>query len=177
MLHTARTPDPGCLWEPLVNRGVHIALLVEHCAASNPGDMPTISAYKPGTMIEIIVFTKPAAQTLDAAAWQQITPQLKLTAARAVCHMIPDTGPPPGSSWKWSQLSMTSGPLLRRYKSDELADQPCDPWEMMDAEVNFFTGPRSPEPISSGYRSGRSSRAAISSVTSLSGCFDRAVCS
>jgi hypothetical protein len=105
-----------------------------------------------------ITASKPDSQTLDDAVRQQTGPHLKTAAARAACHIVPDKEPHPGSSWKWYTFNATSGPLLCKYKTNDIIDLPCDPWEEDDTEVSFFIVPVNQERIFFGCNWDRNSR-------------------
>ena len=144
LLHTSRTPDEGCQWVPAVLAQVRIALLVEQCTGKNASrstETKGLAApYSKGVTAEILVFTKPAAQSIEAAIRQHLASSLS-PAARLACHAVLSKDQWPSSTWQQYDFTATIGPLARKENPSEIEDLPCSPWEDMDSAVKFLYRP------------------------------------
>lgn len=158
VLHTDRTPYEGCHWSPVVSQRYGFAILAMDCAGKGKESPPhRYSADDPGfinsydderkrstasagtsTAATIKVFTKPAAQTLDAAVRAQILSTVKAK-WRPYCHVQKAPGQSLTSGVELYAFTGTSGPALQIYKKADVGDTlPCDPWEDNDSANDFI---------------------------------------
>lgn len=144
VLHTDRTPDEGCHWEPYVNREVGIALLVEQCtgkdASRSTDTNELVTTFGSAKNSEISVFTKAANQAIQLAIRQQAGTKVS-AAARAACHALPDKSVGGGSKWQWYTFTATTGPLAKKETPSQIEDLPCSPWQDMDSASDFVYDP------------------------------------
>ncbi|WP_263377101.1 hypothetical protein [Granulicella aggregans] len=160
VLHTDRTPYDGCHWVPVVSKRYGFAILVMSCTGPGSENMPQYSADDPTFInsyledqrlqaanpktykaVAIRVFTKPAAQSLDAAVRQQILPTIKLR-WRTSCHVKLSQGQQAGTGMQTYDFTSTMGPGLQAAKKADFSDAlPCSPWEDNDSAANFYYKP------------------------------------
>jgi hypothetical protein len=160
VLHTDRTPYPGCQWSPVVSKRYGFAILVMNCTGPGSESMPKYAADDPGFINSYVddqrlnaadpknahsatieVFTKPAAQTLDTAVRQQILSTVK-PRWRASCHVKLSKEQQPGIQMQTYDFTSTTGPGVQASKKADFTDAlPCSPWEASDSESNFYYKP------------------------------------
>jgi len=160
VLHTDRTPYPGCQWSPLVSKRYGFAILVMNCTGPGSESMPKYAADDPGFInsyaddqrvaaanpktphsATIEVFTKPAAQSLDAAVRQQILSTVK-PRWRPSCHVKLSQGQQPGSQMQTYNFTSISGAGVQAGKKADFSDAlPCSPWEDNDSSPYFYYKP------------------------------------
>ena len=163
VLHTDRTPFEGCHWSPVVSQRYGFAILGMDCAGKGADSPPHkysaddpafIDSYEDARKRQtadpnntnyhgtsITVFTKPPAQTLDAAVRSQVLSTVKAR-WRPYCHVQKAPDQTAAAGLEFYTFTGTSGPALQVYKKADFSDTlPCAPWEDNDSANDFVYKP------------------------------------